>query len=128
MAPFTTSRKVVGLPDGSRTPSDFRMVVWSAFHCGSSGSGSRTPRNPQPVMTPWSPFCMWQVWQVGAAAVAGSAPSFTSSWRTPCLEASYISHWAWSKPMWQVLHACGSRASFTEKVWRVWQESQLPAP
>src|SRR5208337_1932635 len=71
---------------------------------------------------------MWQVWQVGAAASAGRTCFCFSSLRTPCLEAEYISHWGWSKPMWQVSQACGERASSTEKVWRVWQASHWAAP
>ena len=30
--------------------------------------------------------------------------------------------------MWQVSQACGDLASFTENVWRVWQESQEATP
>src|SRR5271157_5094978 len=71
---------------------------------------------------------MWQVWQVGAAAPAGRMPRCFRSARTPCLEEEYISHWGWSKPMWQVSQACGDLASSTEKVCRVWQESHAAAP
>ena len=46
----------------------------------------------------------------------------------PCLEEDHISHCGWSKPMWQVWQACGSRASATEKVCRVWQASQEATP
>src|SRR5215469_4887184 len=71
---------------------------------------------------------MWQVWQVGEAASAGRMCFCLSSLLTPCLEAEYISHCGWSKPMWQVSHACGDLASSTEKVWRVWQASHCAAP
>ncbi len=105
------------------------MVTWSAAHCGSSGSGRRTARKPQAVRTSWLPSCMWQVWQVGAAADAGQrCRSASSSARTPCLEAEYISHCGWSKPMWQVWQACGCAPPSTEKVWRVWQASQEAMP
>src|ERR1035438_8751504 len=80
-------------------PSACRMVTWSAFHCGSSGSGSRTARKPHPVRISWLPSCMWQVWQVGAAEVSLWILSCFSSLRTPYLEEAYISHWGcWDPP------------------------------
>src|SRR5512146_2465090 len=71
---------------------------------------------------------MWQVWQVGAAEVSVSTFSCFRAERTPCLDEEYISHWGWSKPMWQVSQACGCLASATEKVWRGWQASQEAMP
>ena len=101
----------------------------SSVHCLSpSGIGSRTARKPQAVRTSWFPSCIWQVWQVGAAAVSGIVLVRLSSLRTPCFDESYISHCGWSKPMWQVLHASGCRASAFENRWRVWQASQLATP
>ena len=125
----TTSRRPVGWPLGSSTPSPCRMVVRSAVHWGSpSGMGRRTARKPQAVRTSWLPSCMWQVWQVGAAASAGMVLVRFRSLRTPCFDESYISHCGWSKPMWQVLQASGWRASALEKRWRVWQASQEATP
>src|SRR5215472_10179017 len=71
---------------------------------------------------------MWQVWQVGEAASVCRIPRCFRSVRTPCFDEEYISHCGWSKPMWQVSQACGDFASFTENVWRVWQESQEALP
>ena len=45
------SSRSVGLPSASSTPSACRIVAWSARHSESSGSGSRTPKNPQAVRT-----------------------------------------------------------------------------
>ena len=59
---------------------------------------------------------------------AGELPVCLRSARTPCLDEEYISHCGWSKPMWQVSQACGCWASFSEKVWRVWQASHDAAP
>ena len=71
---------------------------------------------------------MWHVWQVGAAASSGSVPFCFRRCRTPCFDDEYISHCGWSMPMWQVRHACGSRASATENRWRVWQASHDARP
>ncbi len=127
-AAFTTSSLAVGFPSGSSTPRACRMVTWSVAHCLSSGNGKRTARNPQDVLTSWLPSCMWQVWHVGAATVSGSVLFCFNRYRTPCLEAEYISHCGWSKPIWQVWQACGCRASWTEKVCRVWHASHEATP
>src|SRR6185369_5591354 len=68
---FTSSRRAVGLPAGSRTPRPLRIVALYPIHSASS-SGSRRARKPQEVITPWSPSPIWQVWQVGARPVSPS--------------------------------------------------------